>query len=341
MEKDLYQQTTRVLCLTLISLLISACSPDGNNNAVNDSAQQTADSFPSQSSPTQAATTQTAIPGQAPGQGSEEKPTVIWAKPGFAPLFISEEPFKGEGTGDLIFQTLQTLLPQFNHVNTKANYTRIIAEMKKGTDICALLFYNETREDFAVYSDPLAITPSYHIYASLEGKAALDKAFGRNLSQAPLDELLSKSGDLSLLITPHQSYGKKRDDLLAKHKDSLNTQLHLTDLPAMMKIVATNRAQLMLAMPWVFNYEQDNLGLHGRTAKIELTDVPAYQASYLVCSKNPLGRQVVATINNIDPAAHTVLKDAMASWLLPEEHQDYYRAYREYFAAYASGQAPK
>lgn len=312
----------------LTCLLLGACSSDSNpvDDAPNEAAaiNRSSLSRPQPTTEQQSAETPTVNP---------KKPTVIWAKPGFAPLFISEEPFKGEGTGDFIFQTLQLLLPQFNHVNTKANYTRIIAEMQKGTDLCALLFYHKAREEFAIYSDPLAITPSYQVYTSLQGKATLDQAFGRDVKQASLDELLGKSQGLTLLITPHQTYGKKRDAIIAKHRDSLTTQYHLTDQPAMMKILATNRAQMLLAMPWVFNYEQNNLGLHDRIEKITLTDVPAYQSSYLVCTKTELGRRVINTINAIEPAAHTVLRKAVADWLLPEEVEDYYQAYDAYFGA--------
>lgn len=317
----MYKRTLSYLLPILSLLLISACSSDNNQSNTESQAP----------SPETQIQVQTSV--QPLSETTAEKQTLIWVKPGFAPLFINDEPFKGQGMGDLIFDRLQTLLPQYHHASTKAYYTRIIAEMRNGTNMCALLLYNQTQEDFALFSKPVGVFPNYQIFASLEAKAQLDKTLGYDVQQTTTDELLANTQDLTLLITPHQSYGKAWDTALNKHKDALKTQYHLTDQPAMMKLLSNNVAQLMLAMPWIYHYEENVLELHGRTAKIELTDIPRFQPAYIACTKTRLGRKVIDTINNADPAIHTLLHEDISSWLLPEELEAHRKAHEEYFSA--------
>ncbi|GAA5314866.1 MAG: hypothetical protein AseanaTS_00700 [Candidatus Pelagadaptatus aseana] len=264
-------------------------------------------------------------------QEPAKKPTILWAKPGFAPLFIHQPPFQGQGTGDLMFDILQQKLPQFRHSQTKANYARIIAEMRKGTEMCALMIYKREREAFAYFSQPIAVNPSYQLYLSTEGKQAIDRAYGYDLKTASFDELLGKSRDLTLLITPNQSYGIERDALIAKHIDHLNIKRNFSDQSATMKMLAANRVQMLLVLPWVFNYEKDVSGLHGKVTKVQLTDVPADDSYTIACTRTEQGKQVVDAIDQIKPAAHTLLKQAAAAWLEPEEMGNYQRAYNKYF----------
>ncbi|GAA5318119.1 MAG: hypothetical protein Aseana_01820 [Candidatus Pelagadaptatus aseana] len=262
----------------------------------------------------------------------QQKPVAVWGTSFLKPMFFVEEHMQDQGLGDLMFKKLQDNLPQFQHTQTRASYPRMIAEMRNGVDMCSLLFYNTDRATFMAYSNAVAITPTYQIYTSLQGKAALDQALERDVREASLDEILAHSRELTLLITPNQTYGPVRDKIFAKHAKQLKIQHHLGNQAEKIKMLADNEAQMLLAMPWVFNYEQRVQKLQGQTAKIHLTDVPTYQTSYIACTDSELGRSVVEAINAIKPAAHTLLKTAGSKWLKVEELHSYHQSYLDHFA---------
>lgn len=258
-------------------------------------------------------------------------PTVYWAKPGFAPLFIIKGPFKEQGLGDEIFKLLQQQIPNYNHVNTEANYPRIITEMRKGTDMCAILHHNEERAEFMYFSKPVVITPSYQVYVSKQGRKVINERFGRHVKSESFDTLLSKSEGLNMAITPKQSYGPDRDQVVEKYKESLGFTHNFTEQTTLMKRLAADRIDIVLAFPWVFNYELDLLGLHSHISKVHLDDMPTHQVSNIGCAKTPAGKHVIESINNIQPSVHELLEEVVVDWLTPQEVVQYRAAYADFF----------
>jgi len=59
--------------------------------------------------------------------------------------------------------------------------------------------------------------------------------------------------------------------------------------------------------------------------------VVQYEASFIACADTPLGRAVVASINNIYPPVHARVKEALTRWLTEKETQAYYGVYQKYF----------
>lgn len=263
---------------------------------------------------------------------SQNEPSIYWAKPGFAPLFILRGPFKDQGMGDEIFKRLQQKTPGFNHINTQANYTRIITEMRKGTNMCAILHHKDERAEFMYFSKPVVITPSYQIYVSPNGRKLLRERFDKDIQTLAFDDLLSQSQGLKLAITPKQSYGPHRDILIENHRDKLEIIHAFTENTALIKRLANNSVDLVLAFPWVFNYELDLLGLHSQIHKIQLTDMPTHQVSNIACAKTPTGKRIIDIIDAMQPAPQTFLKEVIPEWLTPREISDYQAAYKRYFA---------
>lgn len=262
---------------------------------------------------------------------SQVSPVVYWAKPGFAPLFILKGPFKERGMGDEIFSLLQQRIPGFKHINTEANYPRIITEMRKGTNMCAILHHNDERAEFMYFSKPVVITPSYQIYVSKKGRKALNERFDRDVKKESFDTLLSRSQGLNMAITPKQSYGPDRDGIIGKYRDSIEFSYNFTEQTTLMKRLASDRIDMVLAFPWVFNYELDLLGLHSHISKIHLTDMPIHQVSNIGCAKTSVGKQIVDAIDTMSPAPHAFLKEVVVDWLTPQEVNEYRSAYSTYF----------
>lgn len=259
------------------------------------------------------------------------KPVLRWAKPGLAPLFISDGADQGGGVGDRVFAQIQALMPQYHHVNLNLNYPRLLEELRKGSDVCAILYHSEEREKFVIYSQPIIATPSYQLYVSAKGLKRFKEKTGWTGGPVSFDDIMSKSKGLTIAITPGQSYGPDRDEVLARHADKAEVIKGYADQDTLVKMLVANRMDMVLGFPWVINYEVNLLEVSTELIKVPLQDMPPYETVFVACADTPLGRAAVAAINNISPPVHTRVKGLLSPWLTDEENQSYLEVYREYF----------
>jgi len=260
-----------------------------------------------------------------------DKPVLRWAKPGLAPLFLDDGPDRGRGVGDQVFVQVQKLMPQYSHINLSLNYSRLLEELRRGSDVCAILHHSQERDTFLVYSQPIIATPSYQLYVSAKGLKRFKDKTGWAGGLASFDDIMSKAQGLSIAITPDQSYGSDRDKILARHADKAEVIKGYSDQKALVKMLVANRMNMMLGFPWVINYEMERLGAGAELVKVPLHDVAQYEAVFIACADTPVGRAVVSSIDNIYPPVHDRVKDLLSRWLTRKENQEYYGVYQEYF----------
>lgn len=265
------------------------------------------------------------------GETHSDKPVLRWAKPGLAPLFIHDGPEQGRGVGDQVFTQIQELMPQYKHVNLSLNYTRLFEELRKGSDVCAILYHSPEREKFLVYSNPIILTPSYHLYVNAKGLEHFQRKTGWSGGEASFNDIMSKSKDFKIAITSNQSYGAERDEILARHADKAEVVRGFSDQDTLVKMLVANRMDMLLGFPWVINYEMNLLDIGTPLTKILLTDVPQYDATFVACADTPLGRAAVSAIDNISPSVHDRVKGLLSHWLTEKENQEYDDVYRQYF----------
>lgn len=272
-------------------------------------------------------------PGDHSGQNAVKtaKPVLQWAKPGLEPLFIDDGTDVGRGVGDQMFVQVQELMPQYDHVNLRLNYPRLLEELRKGSNVCAILHHTPEREKFMVYSQAVVVTPSYQLYVSTKALPRFKEKTGWAGESASFDQLLSMSHGLKMAVTPGQSYGAERDKILNRHFDKLEVIRSFADQEALVKMLAANRMDMVLGFPWVMNYRVEQLDIRSDMVKILLSDVAQYEASYIACADTPLGRSVVQSIDEISPPVHDRSKSFLPRWLTAKESQSYYTVYHEYF----------
>ena len=258
-------------------------------------------------------------------------PLVQWAKPGLAPLFINSDEDREQGIGDQMFVQIQSEMPQFRHMNLFSNYARLLEEMRKGSDLCAILHKTPKREEFMVFSEPVVITPSYQLYISQKGMPRFIEKTGWDGNPIAFDDLLSRSRGLSLAVTPGQSYGVERDTIIERHLDKIELIRSFADHEALIKMLAAERMDMVLGFPWVVNYRLEKLDIRKDLVKIPLNDVAAFETAYIACSDTPVGRRVVDAVNAISPPVHDRAKSFLTRWLTAEESIAYYRVYHDFF----------
>jgi len=261
----------------------------------------------------------------------EGKPVIHWAKPGLAPLFVYEGANAGRGIGDQMFGDVQALMPQFHHVNLRLNYPRLLEELRRGSDVCAILHRTQERERFMVFSQPVVITPSYQLYVSTKGLERFKQQTGWNGAPASFDQLLSKSNGLKMAVTPGQSYGADRDEILARHANKVELVKSFADQRALIKMLAANRMELVLGFPWVVNYATELLDIRADLVKVELNDVPQYEPAYIACADTVFGKRIVDVVDGISPSVHDRSKSYLTRWLTAKESQSYFGVYHAHF----------
>jgi len=260
-----------------------------------------------------------------------DAPVIQWAKPGLAPLFIGAGADRDRGVGDQMFVEVQELMPQYKHVNLNLNFPRLLEELRKGSNVCAILHHTQERAAFSAYSQSVIVTPSYQLYVSAKGLKKFKEKTGWAGEPASFDKIMSKSRGLKIAITPGQSYGSERDKILNLHADKAEVIRSFANQETLVKMLAANRMDMMLGFPWVINYIMERLDAGADLIKVPLNDVVQYEASFIACADTPLGRAVVASINNIYPPVHARVKEALTRWLTEKETQAYYGVYQNYF----------
>ena len=260
-----------------------------------------------------------------------EKPVLQWAKPGLAPLFISDGADRGRGVGDQIVALIEKLMPQYNHVSLNLNYPRLLEELRKGSNVCAILHYTPEREKFMAYSQSAIITPSYQLYVSAKALERFKEQTGWLGGPTSFDDIMAKSRGLKFAITPGQSYGSERDEILKRHADKAEIIRSFANQETLVKRLAVNRIDMILGFPWVINYIVDKLAMGTDLIKVPLNDVLQYEASFIACANTPWGRTAIASINSISPPVHDLAKDLLPRWLSENESQSYYDVYQKYY----------
>jgi len=269
----------------------------------------------------------------AQAQLPKAEKNVYWAKPSFAPLFIHDGASRNQGFGDLILFELKSSLPQYQHQDMHANFARIMSELRRGTQTCAILHHTYERETFIHFSDTLLLTPSYQLYSRTQRQGEFQQYVDKHSAHISLEQLLSSPKQLTMAHTPGHSYGKVRDAILARHKDKLRIVNGYAGQAPLIKMLLAQRIDLILEFPWVINHQIKQLNMVNELYQYVLADAPAYVPSYIGCPKTSWGKSMISALNNLTPPMHERVKTYLEKYLTVEEQRDYRHAYDDFFAA--------
>ncbi len=263
---------------------------------------------------------------------SDNESMIYWAKPGFAPLYISSGASRNRGFGDLTLAAIGEFLPQYQHVDMRANYVRVMSELRRGSKICAILHKTPEREEFAYYSNPLLVIPSYQIYIHSTEKERFKSLSGWETGRVSFNDLLANHKPLRIAQTPSHSYGKARDSVIRRHQKNLMVVRSYAGQMSVIKMLVAKRVDLILEFPWVVNHHLEELKIKSsQLHKVVLTDVPSSEPAFIACPKTPWGQKLITELNQIDPPMHQLASRYVERWLSPAEVVEFRRANHEYF----------
>lgn len=274
-----------------------------------------------------------ALTSEVPQPISQNANTIYWVKPGFEPLYIASGPLRDQGFGDRVITDLEQHLPHYTHKVMRANYMRLMAELRRGHNVCAILHYTPQRAAYIHYSNQLILAPSYQLYSSKDTMERLQHHPGWVEGRTSFETLLANNPKLRMALTPGHSYGKERDQIIYRYREQLDIVRGYAGQETLLKMLMAMRLDVILEFPWVVNHYQRQLGIApGDTHKVVLDDVPAYEPAYIACPKNAWGKAVVTAVNNISPAIGIQVRHYIEGWLEPSEIENYRKANHEFFA---------
>jgi uncharacterized protein (TIGR02285 family) len=262
---------------------------------------------------------------------AQEKETIVWLTWKQVPNFISEGKFKGQGVADLFTKTLQSKLPQYNHINVISNtrrYQRLIRE----ENVCvAWAWIVPGSEVFRIHSRPVSLAHRGGIQ-TLKSKQHL---FGKPGEVLSLKKLLANP-DIKLGYLEEMTYSKRVHELLEQYRGEENIYFSSTSAVELnLNMLSTNRLDYFFGFPTQASYESELNGIPNQYQFYNLEEIDKYTSMHTHCSNTPFGKKVMDEVDKI--LTNEVLMDHLA---VIERWSGKNKQYRDVFMEYVINQKP-
>jgi len=225
--------------------------------------------------------------------------SITWVEADFPPVWILKGPDKGNGILDGLISIYEKNLPDYEHHHVTANITRILSMMKEGQNVChAGILKSPDRENFVYFSIPNCIT---NLHGIVVKKSRINALFGNNKSVS-LESLL-KNTNLKPGVSKSNSYGATIDKLLEKYKEksAILFRSGQDNHMGLLRMLKEERIDYMIGYPWEITYIESRMDLHDEIAVVDIEELDGQQwiVSYVGCTKNEWGRQVIEKLDAV------------------------------------------
>ena len=224
--------------------------------------------------------------------------SITWGEENFPPVWILEGTDKGNGILDGLISIYEKNLPGYEHHHVTANMARIISMMKEGQNVChAGILKSPDREKFIYFSIPNCIT---NLHTIVVKKSRINSLFGSSKSVS-LEALLKTN--LKLGVSKSNSYGATIDKLLGKYKEKSTILFRSGEDNhiGLLRMLKEERIDYMIGYPWEITYIESRMDLHDEIAVVDIEELDGQQwiVSYVGCTKNEWGRQVIEKLDAV------------------------------------------
>lgn len=262
---------------------------------------------------------------------SQEKETIYWLEWEQVPNFITQGDYKGQGLGDSFTNSLQRMLPQYNHKMILSNarrYHRLIRE----ENVCvAWAWIVPGSEEFRVHSRAISLAPRTGIQ-TLKSKQHL---FGKPGETLSLAKLLTNP-NITLGYLEEMSYTKEVHELLEKYRDKENINFSSRSNVEFNLLMLDNDR-----LDYFFGYSAQSIfdakikGIPNKYQFYNIEEINMFTSLHSHCSKTPFGEKVMSDINNI------ITQDLLMEHLtIIERWYGKNESYRKVFIDYVINQNP-
>jgi len=255
---------------------------------------------------------------------------ITWYQPDFPPYVILSGPEKEHGIDDQIVRFIIKTLPEYKHVFQKANYKRILENLKNGKHgIITPLFKTKAREKYIHYSE----VPSYLVLPNglIYHKELKEVYAPYILDDGTLDlEALCKSGKVEIGINSGRSYFGIIDRTIEEYKETdvffMRSGIEHSGL---IKMVANKRLDAAFGFPVEIKY----LGLNDSLSFLPISKMDNLIPVYFGTSKSDFGTVLVDKINCILAKKETLDKFSQyyMDWLDKNMLVTYRKLIKDYY----------
>ncbi|MDR7121617.1 TIGR02285 family protein [Rheinheimera soli] len=247
------------------------------------------------------------------------QPSMVWYTSHWPPYRISEGPYAGQGSFDLMLSQLIKALPQYQHQINQIHQARIVkVSATTSENHCTFgLRYTPERERRTYFSQPAGMLPNLAIN-TLPNHSKLKRL---NSVQAVQMETLVKDADLLGLIENDRAYPAVIAEQINKEGSNLGSSSMTTMNPA--QLLAAKRVDYVVDYPNRLRFFSIEAGLDLQLEFKPITEIPGFSYTYVSCSKSATGK---GWIKDIDQALSelkqkTEYKNAMYRWFSEQEQQ--------------------
>jgi len=247
------------------------------------------------------------------------QPVMQWYTSHWPPYRISEGPYAGQGSFDLMLAQLTKALPQYQHKINQIHLARIVkVSATTNENHCTFgLRYTPEREKRSYFSQPAGLLPNLAVN-SLQQHDKLKKLE----SQQPVQmNMLVKDQDLVGLIENDRAYPAVIAAQINKEGSNLGGSSMSTMNPA--QLLAAKRVDYVVDYPNRLRYFSIEAGQDVKLEFRSIAEIPDFSYTYVSCSKSETGKRWIA---DIDAALNTLkqkpeYKNAMYRWFSEQEQQ--------------------
>lgn len=224
------------------------------------------------------------------------KDTITWyLDPSFPPAHIPSGRYAGQGLNDRELRWLIEQLPQFDHVIVDSTAARTWHEIGHADARCSpAALKTPEREKTAVFSTPALQSWGLMVMVRQDRLAATHSVRGPS-ETIDLARLFA-SGSLRGAVNEGRSYGPVIDPLLSVAKAQKSVQPVSDSLQAL-RMVTAGRADYVLGYSYELGYFRKIDGSDEPIVILPIEGVNRYSAAYAACSDKPVGRAVIASVN--------------------------------------------
>jgi len=269
-------------------------------------------------------------PAQAQVQQSDNRPTLTWAVPPFAPAFITDRSVL-TGYAAATQNWFAALMPEYHHTVLHVPLARLLAEMKTGEGdlrCSTTLIPTPDRQEYIVFAKTILL----HLPISAVVRASETRLLAPYLDQDGHIELprLLSDGKLSSAIRIGRSYGSQVDKYLDLHRNASHV-MQVADDTKFLRMLKLNRIDWTLYFPSEAEFYRRR-----QTPDLEIKAIPIAGNTTLLeatigCADTPAGREAIAKINTIiEQNPSMPWTDFYAEWLSPLDREWFKAAKAQY-----------
>ncbi|MEW9797898.1 TIGR02285 family protein [Alteromonas sp. CYL-A6] len=223
---------------------------------------------------------------------------ILWLRPDFPPGTFVSGPMQDKGYNDLARQYIMARLPGYTHHTETAGYERIVSLMTTDNVCIVGLYKSPAREKIILYSDVRGVILPNGVII----RAADRERFSHVMENGRIDiDALLASSEFIGGVSDGRLYKGPVDAALTNHPDAPHVLRRSGPdvFPSLLSMLDRGRIDYTLGFPVELEYQQR---LHKTTQPmlfIPVKDMPDATPTYIACSRNAWGEQVIEEINHI------------------------------------------